>query len=170
MASPSQPSPSSSSDSHTYIFGYGSLTWRPSDDLKNSPSFLGLLSVGDLSTGPSDPFVRVWSQRSTDHRGCDSSHPGVVCDLLTLSELRSFYQSWYGAAYKPSYLEPYLRQLSASASVIAGTLYRLEPAEAERILSDLDDRESGGYSRSVVPVSLYPLDGSSPSLSSPPSK
>ena len=76
-----------------YIFGYGSLTWRPSPDLINCKSYRGILREGGGENRYK--FVRSWSQRSTDHRGCDESFPGVVCNLLTECEILGFYETWF---------------------------------------------------------------------------
>lgn len=93
-----------------WIFGYGSLIWRPGFDYVER-------QVG---------YVRGWKRRfwqgSTDHRGVPGN-PGRVVTMLR--EERA--QTW-------------------------GAAYRVEQLEWERIVSQLDHREKGGYEQHAVDV------------------
>ncbi|KAK3288560.1 hypothetical protein CYMTET_3971 [Cymbomonas tetramitiformis] len=66
----------------TWVFGYGSLVWRPSFE-----------HTATLKCYVKD-YARVWTQGSTDHRGTPS-HPGRTVTL----ERRVGAQTW-GTAYK----------------------------------------------------------------------
>ena len=54
-----------------YLFGYGSLVWRPGDLLQQFPSFK-CRCFG---------YKRLFAQRSTDHRGIPA-FPGLVATLV----------------------------------------------------------------------------------------
>jgi cation transport regulator ChaC len=83
-------------------------------------------------------WTRYFAQKSTDHRGTPES-PGLVCTLLSDAELAG------------------LGVTAVADSSCAGVCYRVASADAEAVLSNLDFREKGGYTRSVVDVA--PADG-----------
>jgi len=161
---PPSPSPSSPSSPPTtddlYIFGYGSLCWKPSLDFADCPSFTGLITNGidplpgnsplpltsstlapsTISPSSRDTYIRTWSQRSCDHRGTPSSY-GIVCNLLKHSELTTYFDTH--PAPPPSDSPP---------DYTLGTLYLLPAATKQSILASLDVREKGGYAREFVQV------------------
>lgn len=61
-----------------YMFGYGSLLWRPGDLLCDFPSYSCVCSG----------WQRIFAQRSSDHRG-SPEFPGFVATLVEASYLDS---------------------------------------------------------------------------------
>ena len=120
-----------------YVFGYGSLCWRPSPDLASSVE----IAQGVLDS----PFRRVWAQYSCDHRGTENNF-GVVCNLLKEDELKAYYAT-HGESSSP------FNYMGGTNPGILGTLYLLPDDVREQALADLDVREKGGYSREIVQVS-----------------
>eukprot|EP00924_Labyrinthula_sp_SR-Ha-C_P008712 maker-scaffold_2-snap-gene-0.1-mRNA-1 protein AED:0.02 eAED:0.02 QI:49/1/1/1/1/1/2/9/207 len=100
-----------------YLFGYGSLCWKPGD-------------LSELEQTPAVLFnhIRRFHQKSTDHRGTPKA-PGLVA---TIQKSISDKDSVFGVAFK------------------------LPPPGEERneLLSLLDFREKGGYSRSLTKIRL----------------
>ncbi|GMH81982.1 hypothetical protein TrST_g5858 [Triparma strigata] len=143
----SSSSSSFSSNPPVYIFGYGSLCWKPSPDLEDSVE----ICQGFLTDGL---YTRVWAQYSCDHRGTETNY-GVVCNLLKHSELENYFAT-HGAP------PPNAFDYRANAAVL-GTLYLLADDVREKALAELDVREKGGYSREIVQV--YKVNGDDFSLS-----
>ena len=108
-----------------YIFGYGSLIWRPGDVLGAFESW----EVACVDHG------RLFAQYSHDHRGTPV-FPGLVCTLQPLPEVAS------------------------PGSGASGRAWLIPHEEAARVLEVLDEREKGGYSRTIIGVRL--LEESTP--------
>ena len=88
-----------------WIFGYGSLIWRPSFEyLERRRAYL-------------PGFMRRFWQGSPDHRGVPGA-PGRVATLLP-----------------------------APGQTCGGCAYRVDPANADAILAELDHREIAGFAR-----------------------
>ena len=138
-------------DEDLYIFGYGSLTWRPSEDLAKTEVSQGILN---------DPsFVRVWGQYSTDHRG-DETTFGCVCNLLRTEELTTYFEAQ--TSYPPP-APPKAVPYQGASSGVLGSLYLLPAATKAKTLADLDVREKGGDEREIVSVlKIDPTDASKP--------
>ena len=138
-------------DEDLYIFGYGSLTWLPSEDLAKTEVSQGILN---------DPsFVRVWGQYSTDHRG-DETTFGCVCNLLRTEELTTYFEAQ--TSYPPP-APPKAVPYQGASSGVLGSLYLLPAATKAKTLADLDVREKGGYEREIVSVlKIDPTDASKP--------
>ncbi|GMH93091.1 hypothetical protein TL16_g12535 [Triparma laevis f. inornata] len=152
-----------------YIFGYGSLCWKPSPDLKDSVEICqGFLTDGvepkmgqTILTGgdnnkmlqelpvpdPDEIYTRVWAQYSCDHRGTEQNY-GVVCNLLKHSELKNYYATH---GQPPATAFDYL-----GGNGVLGTLYLLPDEIREKALAELDVREKGGYERELVQA--YKID------------
>lgn len=96
----------------SWIFGYGSLVWRPD------------FPFSERRSGYIEGFVRRFWQGSTDHRGVPEA-PGRVVTLVPEPGARCW-----------------------------GIVYRLAPADRDRVFGELDHREKGGYARSEVTVQL----------------
>lgn len=105
-----------------FIFGYGSLIWRPGELLE------GLESFHCTALG----YKRLFAQRSCDHRGT-ARFPGVVLNLVSDEYLSS-----------QGYLLP--------ASRCEGRAWRVPRERAQEVVADLDYREKGGYHRHLLPV------------------
>ena len=106
-----------------WIFGYGSLCFRP--DFPSDKQFTGRVSG----------YQRYFAQKSCDHRGTPTN-PGLVATLLTDSECVALG----------------VRGESDPPSTCVGTCYRVADADIDGVLANLDFREKGGYSRAVVEV------------------
>lgn len=108
-----------------YIFGYGSLIWRPGALMQNLPSF-HCSAIG---------YKRLFAQKSCDHRGT-AEFPGVVLNLVSDEEL-------VARGYPVT-----------SASECEGVVWLVPPDLAVELIMDLDFREKGGYHRHLLPVRL----------------
>lgn len=93
----------------TWIFGYGSLIWRPD------------FPFVERRVGHIDGYERRFYQGSSDHRGTPEQ-PGRVVTLIP-----------------------------AGGARCAGVAYRVDPAQQERVLGQLDYREKNGYQRKHLP-------------------
>ena len=111
--------------SPTYIFGYGSLIWRPGDLLKDFEVF----------HCKAKGWRRMFAQRSWDHRGT-REFPGLVATIIDDMTLES-------AGWKASFEE---------ASVCEGVCYLIPPLRMKEVMDELDWRERGGYSRVIIDV------------------
>jgi cation transport regulator ChaC len=106
-----------------YILGYGSLIWRPGDLL------------GKYAVYPCEclSWTRVFSQKSSDHRG-NPNFPGLVVTLVEEDYINS------------------LDQGEINAGTCIGVVYLVPPEDADRIIAELDYRERGGYNRHQIKV------------------
>lgn len=109
-----------------YIFGYGSLIWKPGPILEKFPSFESV-ALG---------YHRVFAQRSLDHRGTNK-FPGLVLNIVHqdfLSDRNHFYDQDKEGCHGLSWLIP-------RDQIVATIEY-------------LDEREKGGYTRHYIDVKL----------------
>ena len=125
-----------------YLFGYGSLLWRPGDLLEDLPSYKSV----------SPGWQRLFAQRSYDHRGT-SEFPGMVVTLI-----------------EAAYLLDENKQHSSSTDDIdtggvadtgvvegyecSGLCWIIPEERVHKTLEILDFRERGGYSRHITRVKL----------------
>ncbi|RYH32065.1 hypothetical protein EON65_01235 [archaeon] len=110
-----------------YVFGYGSLIWRPGEFLEPLPSF-HCIAHG---------YRRIFAQRSCDHRGT-VEFPGVVLNLVS-----------DGLLEKMGYI------LDANGdSGCQGLVWLVPQDKVQIVFEDLDYREKGGYSRHFISVVL----------------
>ena len=121
-----------------WVFGYGSLTWKPS------------FAFEEMRRGILRGFARLFWQQSMDHRGTPAT-PGAVVTLVTKSDLEKQSETL------KSELIGLHREKGAdidSVLTVHGVAFRLPAAkeETQKILDDLDFREKGGYSRSIQTV------------------
>lgn len=107
-----------------YIFGYGSLLWRPGDLMDQ------FLSFGCLLKG----YQRIFAQRSCDHRGTPN-FPGFV---LTLIE-NSFFN-----------INNDINELYGKVWLIPD----IDEIKTKELIDELDFRERGGYHRHIIDVKL----------------
>jgi len=114
-----------------WIFGYGSLCWRP------EASF----STFEHRPGRISGWARLFAQRSMDHRGTPAS-PGLVVTAVSDEDLQVL--NYYNEDQEPS--------------ITHGVAYCIPKDKAQEVLADLDYREKGGYMRAVVEVTF--TDGS----------
>jgi glutathione-specific gamma-glutamylcyclotransferase len=119
-----------------YIFGYGSLIWRPGPLLEHCPTFKGT-AVG---------YKRMFAQRSCDHRGT-RDFPGVVLNLVRHDLLQTLgYYNYYDDDHCQSPSE------TSDEEDCHGLLFRIPEARLAEVVEDLDYRERGGYHRHCLPV------------------
>ncbi len=124
------------SDSSLWIFGYGSLVWRPAFPHRRScHAFL-------------DGWVRRFWQGSTDHRGLPE-RPGRVVTLVREASARR-YEADAGASGRG---EP---------ARCWGRAFEIEADDPDGVLARLDHRERGGYARLDVEIGLIEAEGSRP--------
>lgn len=108
-----------------WIFGYGSLVWRP--------EFSHVRACRAWIEG----HARRFWQGSIDHRGLPG-RPGRVVTLLSADHPDVVAESDPPAADPRCW----------------GTAYQVAPAEADAVLAALDHRERGGYERRVLDLHL----------------
>lgn len=113
-----------------YLFGYGSLLWRPGDLLEDLPSYQSV----------SPGWQRLFAQRSYDHRGT-SEFPGMVVTLIEAAYLLN---------------DDNNRNILASeeAYECTGLCWIIPEERVKKTLEILDFRERGGYSRHITRVKL----------------
>ena len=115
-----------------WIFGYGSLCWKA--DYPCEETFVGRVRG----------YRRLFAQRSTDHRGTPEA-PGLVATLVSDAELEE--------------LKVRAPDEAAAASSVCGVCYRVGKDDVAKVLSELDFREKGGYTRDIVEVAPAKGDG-----------
>lgn len=118
-------------DDEWWIFGYGSLVWRPSEDLPH-------VQVKD---GYVTGFCRRFWQASPDHRGTDAA-PGRVVTLITAEDEARLTGS-----------------STTSQERVFGRVYKVDPAKKKETMERLLFREKAGYLIKSVQVVLQ--DGQS---------
>lgn len=139
-----------------YLFGYGSLLWRPGDLEKYSSYKCEALGG----------HRRVFAQRSCDHRG-DVDFPGVVVTLVhedTLSSIAKNNEILKEEVGKKkerldvnaqmNNSEPQEQAETKSDSVCHGLVWHLPDDQFDAVIAELDYREKGGYQREIVKIRL----------------
>lgn len=109
-----------------YVFGYGSLIWRPGDLLECYPSY----DVDAIA------YQRLFAQRSYDHRGTPR-FPGLV---LTVHPVDGLDDSAETGKQVPS--------------TCSGRVFLVPEEDREAVMEELDFREKGGYTRTVMGVRM----------------
>jgi len=117
-----------------YIFGYGSLIWRPGDFLSNFPSF----------PATATKCKRLFAQKSFDHRG-NHKFPGLVLNLVKEDYLQ---EKGYSLASDSTIQE------SSSKEDCFGLVWLVPDNQIKDVIAYLDHREKGGYSRHYIHVKL----------------
>lgn len=105
-----------------WIFGYGSLVWRPA------------FPYAERHPGWVEGYARRFWQGSPDHRGVVGA-PGRVVTLLPRAELPR--------AERVAVSEP---------TRCWGMVYRVAEGHEDAVLAGLDHREKAGYERLELPV------------------
>jgi cation transport protein ChaC len=105
-----------------YLFGYGSLLWRPGD-----------LSEYESYSCLCDGWQRLFAQRSSDHRG-SVEFPGFVCTLVEESFLARNSNS--------------ITSFQSKGKIeCSGLVWKIPDDKVEATIKELDYRERGGYHR-----------------------
>lgn len=138
-----------------YIFGYGSLCWRP-DGVLAHPS---VKSVFGKAIG----FQRCWSQKSADHRG-NVHFPGLVCTLLSDEEVRAIEEEHTSLLLQDSTRSQ--DHDPKRVSMTEGLVYEVPAELVTQCLEELDFREKGGYARDLIDVVVAANDDESDSNNS----
>lgn len=130
---------------NVWVFGYGSLCWRPSFRYR----------MRHLCVLPG--FVRRFYQASTDHRGTDE-YPGRVCTVLPTghadNKTRYTRNETITTSSSPQQHTPFEELVNEQIDTTVGVAYQLYPEDVESILAYLDEREQGGYAAVIQPVTL----------------
>ena len=125
-----------------YLFGYGSLLWRPGDLLEDLPSYKSV----------SPGWQRLFAQRSYDHRGT-SEFPGMVVTLIEAAYLLNDDHNKQDSTSLTN--ETHLDTLvSNEAYECTGLCWIIPEERVQKTLEILDFRERGGYSRHITRVKL----------------
>ena len=141
-----------------YLFGYGSLVWRPGDLLQQFPSFK-CRCFG---------YKRLFAQRSTDHRGIPA-FPGLVATLvhenhlIKVGLLDHLKDNLNIEVEEPSSTTttttttttiPSTSESVSNVSTI-GVVYMIEDrTQINALIKELDYREKGGYQRHLIKLRL----------------
>jgi cation transport regulator ChaC len=120
-----------------YLFGYGSLLWRPGDLLGNFTS----------SSCSCDNWQRLFAQRSSDHRG-SPEFPGFVATLVEATYLREKLQelSLTNEELKRGIDQEAENSFDNRVSC-SGLVWLIPEDRIKGTISELDYRERGGYHR-----------------------
>lgn len=144
-----------------YVFGYGSLIWKPGPFLEKYESASGI-ALG---------YKRLFAQRSYDHRG-NPFFPGIVLNLVDDESL-------IARGYKIGNILPYDKkpenpsdllnetenmklsltdtpetEESASVTDCHGLVWLVPPEDIVPLIEYLDYREKGGYFQTFIQVQL----------------
>lgn len=111
-----------------WIFGYGSLMWRPSDDL----------SYVDVQDGYVTGYHRRFWQQSPDHRGT-TDRPGRVVTMVPRAQIERL---------DPTSIESPDLHLEK----VFGKAYMVDPREKSQVLAKLRYRERAGFEEHQVDV------------------
>ncbi|KAK1921053.1 ChaC-like protein [Papiliotrema laurentii] len=121
--------PSASSPTQVYnppywVFGYGSLIWKPPPHTVEQRS------------GYVKGVLRRFAQSSIDHRGTPEA-PGRVVTVIEAPE-------WHRLAGETP--------LSAEEDTVWGIAYRIDPEKEQEVRAYLEHREKNGYTLHQVPL------------------
>jgi len=132
---------SSSEATDVWIFGYGSLIWKP------PPHYDSRVA------GWVEGYVRRFWQSSEDHRGTPTN-PGRVVTLIS--------QQFYALLDDPSPEPAPEESHSGQGGRVWGAAYHIPKEHAKEVLEYLDIREQGGYS--LEQAVFFPASSDSTSL------
>lgn len=121
-----------------YVFGYGSLIWRPGDFLSQFPSF----------PAAAMKCKRLFAQKSLDHRG-NSKFPGLVLNLVKDDDLVQ-----KGYKLEEDDQKKFGEHGHQTDEDCYGLVWLVPDDKIPAVLDYLDDREKGGYSRHYIHVKL----------------
>jgi len=114
-----------------WIFGYGSLCWKPSFPfLKRKIAYI-------------EGYIRRPWQASTDHRGTPKS-PGLVMTLISNDEYNNLKQQHFNK----------LEDEFLTDKRVYGVAYEIADEDIETVVEEMDFREKGGYIRMLHDINM----------------
>jgi len=134
------------SDDSLWIFGYGSLVWRPAfPHRRRAPASIS-------------GYVRRFWQGSTDHRGVPG-RPGRVVTLLPADHHSVRAETGDGGA--PGAIPSAEADGWPGDPTCPGTAYEVGPEDSAQVLRSLDHRERAGYERIELDLEIRSESGGS---------
>jgi len=115
-------------DDEWWVFGYGSLIWRPSEDVPHVHAEDGYI----------EGYVRRFWQQSPDHRGTEE-FPGRVATILPLDEHSKLLSGEIE---------------SVKTEKVFGRVFKVDPKRIQETRDRLLFREKAGYEERTVEVVL----------------
>ncbi|KAL1409001.1 hypothetical protein Q8F55_005825 [Vanrija albida] len=114
-----------------WVFGYGSLIWKPPPHtVEQRPGYV-------------KGVVRRFAQSSNDHRGTPEN-PGRVVTVINAAD-------WHKLAKEDPHAD--------DEDIVWGVAYRIDPAKEDEVRAYLEYREKNGYTSHDVPVYHTAEDG-----------
>ena len=135
-----QDSSSSSLPSPLWLFGYGSVCWKPS------------FPYTERKKAYIEGFLRRFWQQSTTHRGTPES-PGLTVTIIPKNDLNKIFNQT-GHNYSTKDKSTMLNETFKSDDKVYGIAYCIPSNEVEQVITDMDFRETDGYTRMITDINI----------------